>query len=61
MTPDKYRQKYKSCYTCEYFQKVNPIELKRESCKIKNRELKGDEGKKCKVYKPLPFEDENNE
>lgn len=61
MTPDKYRQKYKSCYTCEYYQKADLFKLKHENCKIKNRELKGDGGKKCKAYKPLPFEEENNE
>jgi Zn finger protein HypA/HybF involved in hydrogenase expression len=46
MTPDEYRKKHKSCYTCEYYEKDNPFELKCERCKVKNREIKDDD-KKC--------------
>lgn len=55
MTPDEYRRKYKSCYTCEYFEKANPFTCKEKSCIVKNRELKGDEGKKCKAYSYVPL------
>lgn len=62
MTPDEYRKKYKSCLTCEYYQKHKVLTTILEKCLVKNRKPIAGEAKKCKVYKPILFkESETNE
>ena len=37
MTPDEYRRKYKSCWTCEYYQEHKTLTTIKEKCLVKNR------------------------
>lgn len=51
MTPDKYRQKYKRCSTCEYYDKSC------FECKVQKKFIYNKEKLRpfCKTYKAMPF------
>ena len=71
MTPDEYRKKYKSCYTCKYYGYSEEFEIfdfakrksyKQEICKVRNCEINPRYAKKCECYNPTPFKErETNE
>lgn len=51
MTPDKYRQKYKRCSTCEYY------DAELLECKVQKKFICEEEKLRlfCRTYKAMPF------
>lgn len=54
MTPDEFRKKYKSCYTCKYYSR-NIVFEKFSKCEVRNVEVNSSTARKCECYTPIPF------
>lgn len=57
MTPDEYRKKHKSCYTCKYYRK-NILIDKMSKCIVKNCDVYQSEAESCECYNPIPFKEQ---
>lgn len=56
MTPDEYRKKHKSCYTCKYYNR-NIVFKNFSKCEVRNADVFSVEAKKCECYTPIPFKE----
>lgn len=56
MTPNEYRQKYRRCGTCVYWDELVYTGDNVGNCKVKNKRKWNTNGRFCRVYKAKEFE-----